>query len=169
VDLGTPSSTLSRSGALAHLFSFLHKGDLPMSEANTQEAAVVDSGVLEATAPESEVAAPAPAAASAMAETKVEISLGQMSVLIQEIAAIEKTAQRAANLAADCVGPLHLKVDEAIRTQQVSKQLLEEIRDKLAVQNAATLTAILCANLSTRLNPSVTDLYSIKTQAQETV
>ena len=129
---------------------------------SNQEASAVETP--EATAPE----ATAPAVAPAVAETKIEISVGQMSVLIQEIAAIEKAAQRTANLAADCVGPLHLKVDEAIRTQQVSKQLLEELRDKLAVQNSATLAVILCANLLARLNPSVTDLYSVA-QAQEVV
>lgn len=75
----------------------------------------------------------------------------QTAVLIAEVSIIEKRAHRATVLLSDNVSALHLKLDECIKTEQVPKQLLEELRDKLAVLNEVSLLSILCSNLARRL------------------
>jgi hypothetical protein len=103
-----------------------------------------------------EVATPAPA--TPPSEKMLGITVGQFTTLVAEISVIEKRAARLAVLTADNAAALHVQVDEAVRAGNVQKKFLEDLRDKLAVSQEASLIAILVSNLATRFNPSAADL-----------
>jgi hypothetical protein len=98
-------------------------------------------------------------------ETQVEptLSIAQFNVVAAEISVIEKRANRLAVLVADDAARLHAALEVAITSEQVSKDLIVNLRDKLAIQAEASLVAILCANLSLRLEGD------LKAEVKETI
>lgn len=135
-----------------------------MSE-DTIEKPAVDSGTFEgsissAITGSAEVAAEASPAAAPV--TVVEMSVAQIQVLFAEIRAIGRHAHRLTVLSSDYASALHPKIDEAIQTANVSKDLLESVRDRLVISQESSLVAILVDNILTRLEPSTTDLYRVK-------
>lgn len=127
----------------------------PASASLTATLIPASKAAEETTAPEV-IASLAPVAPPS--EKMLGITAGQFGVLCAEISVIEKRAARLAVLTADNAAALHVQVDEAVRAGNVQKKFLEDLRDKLAVSQEASLLAILVSNLASRFNPSAADL-----------